>query len=88
MKVRVISFACLVAAGLFQPVFAQTATSQVGTIVPVNTGWNSDTFTLSTTAPVINPASCASADFYESTSTDPVYKTHLAAVLTAFSAKA
>lgn len=84
MKFQAISIACVLAAGSLQPVFAQTG-SGTGTITSITTGWNSDSFAITTTSPTINPAGCASSAHYIATSTSPGYNTYYAAVLTAYS---
>jgi hypothetical protein len=64
--------------------FAQTQVGPIS-IKSIATGWNSDTFGISTGTTAINPANCASTDVYASTSADSGYKTYYAAALTAVS---
>ena len=55
------------------------------TIAGLSTGWNSDTFGISTAGITpINPAGCPLTDLYEVESGDPGYKTFYAAALTAY----
>ncbi|MGO4521583.1 hypothetical protein AB4076_13310 [Dyella sp. 2RAF44] len=61
---------------------AQTS-SGIGTVLQINTGWAEETFMLAMSTPVINPAGCPTADTYESTASQPGYKTYLATALTA-----
>lgn len=84
IKMAVTLLACVVAASSLQPAFAQDQ-SNVGTITQISTGWNSETFGIETTAPMINPAGCSVTDMYEVSSTSPGYNTYYAAALTAFS---
>ena len=83
MKLRALSLACVIAASSLQPVFAQ-ATSSAGTITRVATGWSSATFGITITAPLVNPAGCATTDQYQETSANPGYNTDYAAALTAY----
>ena len=82
--IQLIPLSCIVAASLLQPVFAQTGTA-IGKITSFSTGWNADAFGVTTNAPVINPAGCSSTSSYQAISSAPGYKSHYAAVLTAYS---
>ena len=84
MKLQVLSLACVIAAIPLQPVFAQT-TSSAGTIKLIGTGWSSAVFGIGTTAPLVNPAGCATTDQYQEISANPGYNTDYAAALTAYS---
>ena len=85
MKLQVFSFVALIAASLFQPAFSKTVTSQAGKVVSINPSSNG--FTLSTTAPFINPAGCANTDFYEAASNSAEYKANLSIATNALSTK-
>jgi hypothetical protein len=82
-KAKLIFSACLLAVNFSQAAFAQTATG-AGAITTISTGWGGDFFGIKTTAPVVNPAGCSATDLYDLASTDPAYKTHYAAALTAY----
>jgi hypothetical protein len=84
MRVQAICLAGVVAASSLQPVFAQTTVS-AGLIKQIDTGWESDTFGVMTTAAIVNPAGCTATDMYESSSPAAGYNTYYAAALTAFS---
>jgi hypothetical protein len=84
VKLQVIALACVVTACAFQPVFAQTISS-AGVITSIQTGWSSDSIGVTNSATVINPAGCAGASHYVTTSATPGYNTYYAAILTAYS---
>ena len=66
---------------------AQQSTGIVTTTM-VRTGWDLDSFAVVTSAPIVNPANCPSADGYISEKSMPGYQTYLAASLAAFSLNA
>lgn len=84
MKLQAISLACAIAVCSLQPAFAQTGSGN-GLITSFSAGWSSDTFTVTNSSPIINPAGCAATGEYIATSTAPGYNTYYAAVLTAYS---
>ncbi|GLQ50502.1 hypothetical protein ACFFJT_00400 [Dyella flava] len=81
---QVVAIVCVVALGSLQTAFAQT-TGAVGSIVSVSGGWSADTFSITVTNAVVNPAGCAYSDGYVMSISDGGYNTMYAAVLTAFS---
>lgn len=67
--------------GTVSPGLAQT--SFVSTVNGLRTGWNADTFAITTIEPVVNPANCPNPDGYISDKSLPGYTTYYAAALTA-----
>jgi hypothetical protein len=68
-------------AGIASPCLAQTST--FATINGVRTGWNSDSFAVTTVEPIANPGNCPTPDGYISEKAFPGYTTYYAAALTA-----
>jgi hypothetical protein len=77
---RALIFA-LALVGIASPGFAQTSTG--ASITGVRTGWNADSFAVTTVEPIVNPASCPTPDGYISDKSFPGYNTYYAAALTA-----
>jgi hypothetical protein len=71
----------LVMLGAASPALAQTMIAS--TINGVRTGWNADSFAVTTIEPVVNPANCPTPDGYISDKSLPGYTTYYAAALTA-----
>jgi hypothetical protein len=67
--------------GMASPSLAQTMTG--ATITGVRTGWNADSFAVTTVQPIVNPANCSTPDGYISDKSLPGYNTYYAAALTA-----
>ena len=63
---------------------AQTRTG-VTTITKIGTGWSADVVSIRTAATIPNPAGCAQSDIILMDVNTVAYKTHYAAILTAFS---
>jgi hypothetical protein len=66
--------------------FAAQAQTEVGPvqIKMIRTGWNGDAVAVVTDLPVVNPAKCSTPDGYMTEIAAAGYKTHYAAILTAF----
>jgi hypothetical protein len=68
--------------GMVSPSLSQTMTST--TINGIRTGWNVDSFAITTVEAIANPANCPTPDGYISNKAQPGYDTYYAAALTAF----
>jgi hypothetical protein len=77
---RALIFA-LALVGIASPGFAQTSTG--ASITGVRTGWNADSFAVTTLETIVNPAGCPTPDGYISDKSFPGYNTYYAAALTA-----
>jgi hypothetical protein len=71
----------IILAGIASPCLGQTMTGS--TINGVRTGWNADSFAVTTVEPIVNPANCPTPDGYISDKSLPGYTTYYAAALTA-----
>ena len=71
---------CLV--GMASPSLSQTMIPS--TINGIRTGWNVDSFAITTVEAIANPAHCPTPDGYISDKSQPGYNTYYAAALTAF----
>lgn len=79
MRVLVVALALV---GIASPCLSQTMTA--GSINGIRTGWNADSFAITTVEPIVNPAHCPTPDGYISDKSLPGYDTYYAAALTAF----
>jgi hypothetical protein len=79
MRVLVVALALV---GIASPSLSQTMTPC--SISGVRTGWNADSFAVTTVEPIVNPANCPTPDGYISEKSLPGYNTYYAAALTAF----
>ena len=70
------------AAAVVPPAYAQTSTTTVS-VSGVRTGWNGDSFAITTYEPIYNPASCPTPDGYISDKSFPGYSTYYSAALSA-----
>ena len=80
-KIGFLTLACIIFASQVQ---AQSSTGRVK-ITGIRTGWNSDQVAITFTGAVPNPAGCTAPDGIILNTTTPGFKTHYAAILTAFS---